>query len=693
MMGISQNVPANDQRRGRIVEPTRLFTTARVVALVLIALVVLGLAYLRFAPGTGAVSVPAGAHAGDLTLKPCSYATENGSYDADCGTLVVPENRANPRSRLIALPVTRIRARSAHPAEPIFRLEGGPGKTNMQFSKASRLADNHDVVLVGYRGADGSSVLNCPEVTSALKHSADFLSEQSFHAYADAFRSCAKRLQADGVDLAGYSLPQQVDDLDAARVALGYKRIDLVSESAGTRVAMIYAWRYPKSIHRSAMIAVNPPGNFLWDPQTTDEQIRYYAHLCAQNATCRTRTADLAASLRHTAATIPGRWLLLPIKTGNARLASFYGLMESTQEAAPLAAANTLDSWLSAAEGDPSGFWLQSTLADLFYPPAFIWGEMAAVARADTRAAERYFSSGAQRGDSILGNPGTEFLWAGGGLLWAWPANPGASAYDRVRMSTVETLLIGGTVDFATPAQNATKELLPYLPNGHQVVLAELGHATDFWSYEPQASTRLLTTFFDSGTVDASLYTHRTMDFTPEVTLTWLAKIIAGVMIGFAALAVLSLLLMAGWVKRRGGFGHKASVALRSAYPLVLGLGGWCLGVLVVMTTLPTVPLDDEVLAVLSVGVPIGLGIYLAWVNGDQSAETKATGFAAAAGGALVGAWLGFHASAGLFALITGIVGATAGANLILLALDIWRDRQVREPDMRYSTGYMGTDR
>ena len=42
------------------------------------------------------VSVPAGAHAGQLTLKPCTYATEHGSYAADCGTLVVPENRHDP---------------------------------------------------------------------------------------------------------------------------------------------------------------------------------------------------------------------------------------------------------------------------------------------------------------------------------------------------------------------------------------------------------------------------------------------------------------------------------------------------------------------------------------------------------------------------------------------------------------------
>ncbi len=89
------------------------------------------------------------------------------------------------------------------------------------------------------------------------------------------------------------------------------------------------------------------------------------------------------------------------------------------------------------------------------------------------------------------------------------------------------------------------------------------------------------------------------------------------------------------------------------------------------MTTLPTVALDDELLAVLSVGVPIGLGIYWAWVRSDWSATTKTAGLVAALGGTLLGAWLGFHATAGLVALITAIVGATVGANLLLIALDI----------------------
>ena len=244
--------------------PSRSFTWARIAALLVTIVLLTGLTYLGVSSSPETVSVSQGAHAGQLTMHPCTYPTENGAYRADCGTLVVPENRADPRSRLIALPVTRILARSSHPLAPIFRLNGGPGVTNMTFPQASRLAAQHDVVMVGYRGVDGSSVLNCPEVTAALENSADFLGKASLSAYSQAFASCAQRLERSGVDLAGYTLAEQADDIEAARVALGYQRIDLLSESAGTRLAMIYAWRYPNSVDRSAMIGVNPPGNFLY---------------------------------------------------------------------------------------------------------------------------------------------------------------------------------------------------------------------------------------------------------------------------------------------------------------------------------------------------------------------------------------------------------------------------------------------
>ncbi|HEY2537301.1 MAG TPA: alpha/beta hydrolase, partial [Solirubrobacteraceae bacterium] len=526
------------------------FTWTRIVALMVIIVLLTGLAYVGVSSSPETVSVPQGAHAGQLTMHPCTYSTEKGAYRADCGTLVVPENRADPRSRLIALPVTQILARSSHPLAPIFHLSGGPGETNMTFSQANRLATQHDVVMVGYRGVDGSSVLNCPEVTAALENSADFLGKASLSAYSHAFASCAQRLERSGVDLAGYTLAEQADDIDAARVALGYKRINLMSESAGTRLAMIYQWRYPHSVDRSVMIGVNPPGNFIYSGAEIDQGIERYSALCAKQAACRARTGNLAASMQHTAAAMPSRWLSLPIKPGNALVGTFLGLTEATAVDSPLSGPMTLNSWISAAQGDPSGLWLLSLMANLTLPQSFTWGEFASIGMADAQPAERYFSSGADRG-SIIGNPLAEFIWGAGGMAHAWPANPSENQYTSVQNSSVPTLLIGGTLDFETPAQNATKELLPHLSNGHQVILSGLGHVDDFESYEPKASTQLLTTFYATGQVDTSRYTPNVVSFTTSQSQTAMAKDILGFMIGFALLAVIWLVVLAIRIRRR----------------------------------------------------------------------------------------------------------------------------------------------
>ena len=83
----------------------RIYNPSRIVALVVIGVILFGLTYIRFASGDAAISVPAGAKAGDLTMHACTFATEQGPMPAHCGTLIVPENQgeleaaADPRCR------------------------------------------------------------------------------------------------------------------------------------------------------------------------------------------------------------------------------------------------------------------------------------------------------------------------------------------------------------------------------------------------------------------------------------------------------------------------------------------------------------------------------------------------------------------------------------------------------------------
>jgi len=132
--------------------------------LLVIGVMLLGLMYMKFAPGAVRDLGAAGAHAGQY--HECTYASEHGAaMPADCGTLVVPENRASSKSRLMPAgdpdPGSLI-----PPAAPIFYLNGGPGRTNMTFPQASAWSPSTMSSMVGYRGVDGLFGADCPEVTS-----------------------------------------------------------------------------------------------------------------------------------------------------------------------------------------------------------------------------------------------------------------------------------------------------------------------------------------------------------------------------------------------------------------------------------------------------------------------------------------------------------------------------------------------
>jgi hypothetical protein len=270
-----------------------------------------------------------------------------------------------------------------------------------------------------------------------------------------------------------------------------------------------------------------------------------------------------------------------------------------------------------------------------------------------------------------IGHAATTFSWGNGRLVEAWPAAPDENEYNQVRTSNLETLLIGGELDFAMPPQAATKELLPYLPNGHEVVLPGIGHTGSFFAVQPEASSRLINTFFETGKVDDSLYHPEPIDFTPARSFGDIAKVFVALALALSMVSVASLVWIAWRVHKRGHVGGRASAMLRSAYSVILGLGGWLLGALIVLAVMPSVPIDDELLVAMSVGLPVGIGIYLAWVHRDWSTQSKGVGFAGVIASALVGSWLGFHAAAGLVALLTAILGAVAAGNLVLILLDM----------------------
>ena len=502
-------------------------------------------------------TVPAGAKAGDLRMAPCEVRLEGDdrTYPGDCGTLVVPENRRNPKSRLIALPVTRVRASgAAPPLEPIFTLNGGPGASNFVKHATDGLLRRHDVVMVGYRGIDGQLELKCPEIADAIRAvKREYLTDAALASYGRGASACARRLQAEGIDLDGYSMNATIDDVEAARIALGYGRIDLLSKSYGTRLAIIYQWRHPDSLHRVVMVAVNPPGHFIFYPHVAERQLGQYAALCAKDAYCRHRTPDLLASLRKVSRHMPTHWLGIPINPDVVKLLSFSSLMESIQvpgDPIPMGGPSVIDLWLDAAEGDASGMALVSLIGPLMLPSMADQGHFYAmgVSAPDFLGAHRDFRAELMPPDAILGSPDSLFS---SGMLPGWPVSSDQQSFAEAQDTAVDTLLVSGSIDFSTPMEGARDELLPHLSHGHQVVLRDFGHTLSFWNSQPQARARLLNTYFDTGAVDASLYRYQPVKFEVDKSWSGLAKMLLGAAVLVLGVVILLIVVIGRKVRRR----------------------------------------------------------------------------------------------------------------------------------------------
>ena len=468
---------------------------------------------------------------GSLALRSDTLETRSGNHSADFGTLVVPENRRSPGSRLITLPVIRIPATESARAEPIFLLNGGPGLSNMEWRPREALLSDHDLVMVGYRGVDGSSVLDCPEVERALKGDGDVLSERTLRSMGAAWTRCASRLQENGVDLDGYTVIDVVDDLEAARIALGYDRVNILSLSYGTRIAYLYALRHPSRVFRSAMIGVNPPGHMIWEAAAVDSHVQHYADLWARDTVRSARAADLRALMHDVTHHMPRRWFLLSIDPGKVRVMTFVLLYHRNT------AALVFDAYVSASRGDASGLALMSLAYDRVWPSLFTWGEVAAKAVSADFDSSRDYGADLDPPQSTIGSPLGRLLW-GPLRFGSWPTSRIPEEYRRVRQSNVETLLISGNLDVASPAEVAENELLPHLANGSHVVLSDMGHVDDTWRRQQEGMNLLLTSFYETGIANDSLLNHVPMDFRVRRGFPTIAKIGRGVVVGGAVIVV-----------------------------------------------------------------------------------------------------------------------------------------------------------
>jgi len=446
------------------------------------------------------LKMPASAKAGDLTaFQPCTFKglPARGSDTAECATLVVPEEPSKRQGRLLALPVVKLPALGEAGRDPIFWLTGGPGQSNLNYSVNVRgPLETHDVYMLGYRGADGQEPQQCPELLTAVV-TPHPLSPEAGALIADAARLCAQRITASGVDLRQYSMVNVIGDYESLRIALGVRQVNLIGRSYGTRLAQYYTRLHPHSVRRSIQFGINPPGGFRWYPALTNGVLGEYAQLCAADPACSRRTPDLYKALLTTLARDDVSQGGSAVDMDKVRLGAMFLLGSKS------GAVNLFDAVLAAEKGDNSGLARVSSLYEFAAPGGFIWGDLLSKGRGEppTPTAQA-FKAERRTTPTSFGSPLDLLI---GAAASGWPAQSLPAGFDKAALDKTPTLLVSGNLDTNAPLKRSQTELLPYLPNGHLVILKNQAH--EDWAKEQlPALDRLITGFLRDGIVDASGY-------------------------------------------------------------------------------------------------------------------------------------------------------------------------------------------
>lgn len=200
--------------------------------------------------------------AASAIMQRCPGFVETGKsplvYGAECGELTVKENPADASSNDIRVAILRLPAISPIAnADPLFLIQGGPGGSSIDMANEihgffADVRKNRDLIFVDQRGTGKSNPLSCDQLN---REDLTLPESAQTEKYLAQIKSCAKKYQANS---AFYTTIYAVQDLDAVRIALGYKNINLWGGSYGTRVALEYARRYPQYTRSIILDGVAP---------------------------------------------------------------------------------------------------------------------------------------------------------------------------------------------------------------------------------------------------------------------------------------------------------------------------------------------------------------------------------------------------------------------------------------------------
>lgn len=239
---------------------------------------------------------------------PCPFRGDpSATYHVDCGTVVVPENRALPQGRKVRLYVAILRASGRHPQpDPVVFLDGGPGLRSLDVLplrmrvnlSVERLHESRDVIFWDQRGTGYSEPRLCTSLDVAWFRNAELgysLDEERKRNLRELV-SCAKDLAIAGGDVSQLSTATSAADLQDIREALGITRWNLLGTSYGTRLALVYLRQSSGSVRAALLDGVYPPDVPETFAQATRmaRVVELLGQRCSEDVRCNARFPRIA---------------------------------------------------------------------------------------------------------------------------------------------------------------------------------------------------------------------------------------------------------------------------------------------------------------------------------------------------------------------------------------------------------------
>lgn len=454
---------------------------------------------------TTAATDPGTRQFGDISFEPCSLASNGRTTEALCGTLQVPENRAEPGGRQIALDIAWLPAEDGNgTGDPVFFLAGGPGQAATEHAALVEMTleevnNQRGIILVDQRGTGGSNPLDCRDA-GGERLAIDPSEVTDAQDMAEFARQCLAGLQGRA-DPRFYTTAAAVRDLEAVRAALGVDKINLFGVSYGTRVAQHYADRYPQHTRTVVLDGVAPNGLVVGGEfaRTLEHALTLQSQHCQQLPACAKRyPGDMRKQLREVMARLEAAPVEVDYRdprTGQPRhgtatadtlatLAFLFSYAPQTSALLPL----VLD---EAAHGRYGPLMSLVDLMSTQMAGSMNRGmQWSVICAEDAPRRDADDETGTAAAATVLGDEFDEIFFA---ACEVWPRGPVPDDFNEPFESTLPVLLLSGELDPVTPPRYGQR-VLQGLPNGRHLVLDGQGHNVSYIGCMPELLGRFIET-------------------------------------------------------------------------------------------------------------------------------------------------------------------------------------------------------